>query len=130
MRKWVEMLIRVMAAAKRYEGAAFCQPDGEVVESRAMNEEFWKQLEVIEKTRSDLIPHTEVVEVFNIRRSFRRGSQTTAREEGVKSSEIDLVNRWRSVESRGGRFGGGSMRDHYTDIRLLRKILLAYSEAL
>ena len=68
--------------------------------------------------------------MFNIRRSFRRGSQTTAREEGVKSSEIDLVNRWRSVESRGGRFGGGSMRDHYTDIRLLRKRLLAYSEAL
>ena len=42
VRKWVEMLIRVMAAAKRYEGAAFCQPDGEVVESRAINEEFWK----------------------------------------------------------------------------------------
>ena len=131
VRRWVEMLVIVMAREKKFEGPAMCEENGEVVESRKINEEFWKQLAVIQQTWLDLIGANEdVVEIFNIRRSLRRGAQSTAREEGVSGPDIDLVNRWRSVESRGGRFGGGSMRDHYTDIRLMRKRLLTYSEAL
>ena len=96
-----------------------------------MNEEFWHQLEKIQKKRPDLIPlELEVAEVYNIRRSLRRGSVTKAREEGVSASVVDTVNRWRTQENRRSGRSGGSMRDYYTEIRLMRKFLLTYSQAL
>ena len=72
----------------------------------------------------------EIPEAYNVRRSLRRGSVTTAREEGVGKDAIDTVNRWRTAENRRVGRIGGSMREYYTEVRLMCKLLVAYSKAL
>ena len=68
----------------------------------------------------------QVWELYNTGISLRRISQIRAREERVPAFVIDLVNRWRKVELHEGSKPGGTTRDHYTDIRLIQKRLLAY----
>ena len=84
----------------------------------------------MQEARPDLIKvEDDVEDIYNVRRSLRRGSQTTAREAGVPGTDIDLINRWRGVEATGGR-ASGAMRDYYTEIRLIHKHLLVYSKSL
>ena len=82
---------------------------------------------MVQKDYPELIqPHLDVDEVYNIWRSLRRGSVSTAREAGVKEGTIDLINRWSGYENRGGR-RAGKMQDYYTEIRMMRKTILKYS---
>ena len=84
----------------------------------------------MQEARPDLIKvEDDVEDIYNVRRSLRRGSQTTAREAGVPRTDIDLINRWRGVEATGGR-ASGAMRNYYTEIRLIHKHLLVYSKSL
>ena len=130
VRKWLEMFLVVMLSEGRYEGPAICEEDGTVMASGRMNLLFWKQLSRVQEVRPDLIKvEDDVEDIYNIRRSLRRGSQTTAREAGVPGTDIDLINRWRGVEATGGR-ASGAMRDYYTEIRLIHKRLRVYAEAL
>ena len=98
--------------------------------SGKMNRLFCRELTRVQEQRPDLIkPQEDVEDIYNIRSSLRRGSQTTAREAGVSGPDIDLINRWRGVEATGGR-ASGAMRDYYTEIRLMHKRLLVYSKSL
>jgi len=94
-----------------------------------MNNLFINEFLKVKKERDDLFlcDSDQVCELYNIGRSLRRGSQIWVREEGVPTSAIDLVNRWRKVELHGDIKPGGAMRDHYTEIRLIQKRLLVYS---
>ena len=130
-RLWAERLVKSLLQEGKTDGPAICQEDGSLYDSSIINEEFRRQLIKIQTKRPDLIqPNLDVDEWYNIRRSLRRGSASTAREEGVKESTIDLINRWSGVEFKGGRRGGQKMRDHYTEIRMMKKSILKYSAAL
>ena len=130
-RLWAERLVKMLLLEGKRDGPAMCRRDGNLYDSATINREFKERLDDIQSRRPDLIhPNIEVHEVYNIRRSLRRGSVTTAREAGVKEPTIDLVNRWSGYENRGGRRGGQKMRDHYTEIRMMRKGILKYSQAL
>lgn len=131
VQQWVERLVVVLLKEKKYSGCAFCDEDGEIFCTKLINEEFWKQLEKVRKIRLDLIPlDLDIPEVYNIRRSLMRGSVTTAREEGAGKDAIDTVNRWRTAENRRVGRIGGSMREYYTEVRLVCKLLVAYSKVL
>lgn len=96
-----------------------------------MNKEFRDQLAIVQTNRPDLIKASiDVFELYNIRRSLRRGSSTIARRERVDKTIIDLVNRWSVREYTRGRSRGSSMRDYYTEIRLVMHTVLPYSQAL
>lgn len=101
-----------------------------MLKSSLINEEFHKQLIKVQETHPHLIdPQINVEEEYNIRRSLRRGAVTIAREFNVPKDTVDMINRWSNVEYRGGR-RGGSMRDYYTEIRLIQKRILSYSAKL
>jgi endo-alpha-1,4-polygalactosaminidase (GH114 family) len=63
-------------------------------------------------------------------RSLRRGSLTRATEEGIKGTDLDMINRWRKFESNKGGKPHMSMREHYLEIKLVMKRTLTYSKAL
>lgn len=101
VQKWVERLVVVLLKEKRYSGYAFSDVAGDTFCPKLVNEEFWKQLEKVRMLCPDLIPSDlDIPEVYNIRRSLRRGSITTAREEGVGKDATGKINRWRTAENR------------------------------
>lgn len=67
---------------------------------------------------------------FGCSRSFRRGAVTRAREEGVRSDQIDLIGRWRQTEAAKGRMPSRRMRDHYTEVTQLLGSRLVFALSL
>ena len=51
-------------------------------------------------------------------------------EEGLKGTDLDMINRWRKFEGNRGGKPHMSMREHYLEIKLILKRILAYSKAL
>ena len=130
VRWWLELLVTILKLERKTKGPAICDPEGYIVKSLDMNQEFHKQLTLVQESHPRLIdPVLNITEEYNIRRSFRRGSVTTARENGVPKDVVDMINRWSNTEYRGGR-RGGSMRDYYTEMRLILKRILSYSAKL
>ena len=108
-----------------------CDADGYLIDSGMINREFREQLTNVQTNRPDLIKVSlDVFELYNIRRSLRRGSSSIARRERVDQQIIDLVNRWSVRENSRGRSRGSSMRDYYTEIKLVMNTILPYSAAL
>ena len=131
VRDWVERLVATLWKEGKKDGPAICDKDGYVVESGRMNQEFREQLAIVQSVRPDLIkPTINVFELYNIRRSLRRGSSSIARREQVPGTIIDLVNRWSLNEYSRGRNKGSKMRDYYTEIRMVMHTILPYSASL
>ena len=63
-------------------------------------------------------------------RSYRRSSDTRATEEGVAKADIDLVNRWETVERAKCKRQNMPMRLHYTQVELILKPFLRYTWAM
>ena len=63
-------------------------------------------------------------------RTFRRTSDTRALEKKVSDSDMDIVNRWKAVETAAGRVPGRSMRQHYAQLELLLGPFLRYTFAM
>ena len=121
----------MMIREEKFNGPAICTLDGHLNVSSMINSEFKSGLTKIQEMHPHLIKSSvDVYEVYNIRHSLRRGSSSTAREEGVKPDTIDLINRWIGIERRRGGRRGQQMRDHYTEIRMMRRAILKYSAAL
>ena len=127
---WVELLVSMLKSEKKMDGPAICDEEGFVIKSSHMNDEFHKQLLKVQGTHPGLIDPTLIVEdEYNIRHSLRQGSVTMARENGVSKDTVDMINRWSKTEYKGGR-RGGSMRDYYTEMRMILKWILFYSSKL
>ena len=60
-------------------------------------------------------------------RTFRRTSDTRSLEKKVSESDMDIVNRWKDVETAAGRIPGRSMRQHYDQLELLLGPFLRYT---
>ena len=131
VRMWVERLVRILVNEGKRDGPAMCDADGYLIDSGMINREFREQLAIVQTNRPDLIKVSlDVFELYNIRRSLRRGSSSIARRERVDQQIIDLVNRWSVRENSRGRSRGSSMRDYYTEIKLVMNTILPYSAAL
>ena len=131
VRDWVERLVVMLWKEGKVNGPALCDEEGYVVEPFQVNQEFREQLAIVQATRPDLIKaNINVFELYNIRRSLRRGSSTIARREGVPGTIIDLVNRWSVSEYSRGRSRGSKMREYDTEIRMVMHTILPYSAAL
>ena len=131
VRMWVERFLRILMNEGKRDGPVMCNEDGFLTESGRVNREFREQLAIVQSTRPDLIkPNLDVFDLYNIRRSLRRGSSSIVRRERVDQDIIDLVNRWSVSENSRGKSRGYSMRDYYTEIRLVLHTILPYSAAL
>ena len=131
LKLWVSRVCDHRRTERRSHGPVFCDRWGQVVNPRVYEQIILAKLQVIKETRRDLIPDTvNVFEDYGISRSFRRGSNTHATNQGVSQSDRELMNRWRNVENARGRKARLAMADHYADIRQLIPSLLRYSESL
>ena len=131
VRMKIERWISTLMNEGKVDGPAMCKPDDFLVESGKVNWEFKEQVAIVQAMCPDLIKsNLDVFELYNIRRSLRRGSSSIARRERVSQDIIDLVNRWSVRENSRGRSRGYSMRDYYTEIRMVMHTILPYSEAL
>eukprot|EP00980_Cylindrotheca_fusiformis_P023557 scaffold10595_cov116-Cylindrotheca_fusiformis.AAC.1 len=109
-------------------GWIFRQPDGEQAKIGQYDEEFITRLIRVQGRRPDLFePNLEVVDVYGLRRSPRRGSTSEATNAGVRREVIELNNRWRKFERAKGRNPSMDMASHYTEVRLMLKSFLEYS---
>lgn len=126
---WIERLLEARQAVARTHGPAF--GDGS---PRSSNKDY--EMAILDRlqqvqNQGDVIPSgVSVYEEYGISRSFRRGATTEARNRGVSEKDVDLMNRWRNVESAKGRKPRLSMQDHYSDIRMLVPALIRFSQAL
>ena len=74
-------------------------------------------------------PGIDIRQVYSLRRSLRRGSNTEALNAGVPQPIIELNNRWRKYDKAKGMKPGMSMFAHYTDIKLAMPTLWRYSRS-
>ena len=132
-RKWLERLARLLRLEGRHKeaGPAFCDSDGFVISSSVLNKELHQNLSNLQSSRPDLIAQDIVVtEVYNVYRSFRRGSTTRAREAKVPKDIIETNNRWSKVERKSGGMPRMSMAELYTEIRQALATKLRFSKSL
>ena len=131
IRRWLEAVVVAREAEDRSQGPAFCDEKGLPVESGVYEATFHEMLLRIQSRDADLIaPEVDVREEYGISRSFRRGSDTHAKNQGVSGPDIDAMNRWRTIESAKGRRPRMNMRDHYSEVRQMLTTLLRYPTAL
>lgn len=112
-------------------GPAFCEEHGEMLNNNWVDEKFVEEVKRVQVAHPNLIdPSVDVGEHYSIFRSLRKGSTARAVDMEVSATVIDLHNRWRTMELRGGSKSTKSMQDYYMDLRLTIISRLAYSRAL
>lgn len=128
---WIGRLLEVHQRDRRFNGPAFCDVLGQVASSPLYEREILERFQMIQERHPEIISRdVQVLEEYGLSRSFRRGATSEARARGVDPDDIDLTNRWRNFESARGRRPRMSMRDHYSDIRLLIPALVRFSQSL
>jgi hypothetical protein len=106
-----------------------------VLTTRALDDTFCDFLEELFETAKDLFPpHIKTIEDLRSKyqgyRSFRRTSDTRATEKRVHQTDIDVVNRWKTIEKAKGKRPSRPMRQHYADLSLLIEPFLWYTLAM
>ena len=132
-RDWMEKLASILIQeGKQYvAGPAFCHQNGTMVMSYQMNEVLHELLEELSAVRPDLfLGRTDMASAYGVSRSFRRGANSRAIEEGVSKDLRNLINRWSAFERKKGQRPHMSMTQHYLEIKLILKRVLEYSKAL
>mmetsp|Transcript_9798 Transcript_9798/g.14171 ORF Transcript_9798/g.14171 Transcript_9798/m.14171 type:complete len:202 (-) Transcript_9798:497-1102(-) len=134
VRTWINRLIDVRIKHGETNGPAFRDDKGNIIKPKIIEDGI---LEVLARIQLDQDNYPGVIEGsvnvredYGISRSFRRGATTEAKNRGVKKEDIELMNRWRSVENAGGCKPRMRMHDHYSDIKLLIPSLIRFSQAL
>jgi len=72
----------------------------------------------------------QVTDNFKSYRSFRRSSDTRALNMKVNSYDIDVINRWSTVEKAQGRKAGLAMKHHYAEVNVLLGPFIRYTKAM
>ena len=130
VRLWTKAVVQLLVEEGNVQGPAICDNTGYLLSTSEVDTEFHSQLQVVKDSHPELFPGvTDVETEFGISQSFRRGSTSRAIAEGLKE-EVDAQNRWRKTEMSEGSMPYGSMRQHYSDLRLLAPVLIPYSKAM
>ena len=119
IRIWLERLAALLKSEKKTNCPAFCDEEGYQLSAGDIERVFHPILEELQSSANPvlagLIPRgISVVEHFRCSRSFRRGAENEALDNGVDRNVINFVHRWASFEkSRGKQPGGFNMLEHY-----------------
>jgi hypothetical protein len=116
-------------------GPAISNLRGEVLTTWSLDDTFCEILEELFETARDMfLSHIKTLEDVRLKyqgfRSFRRTSDTRATEKKVQQPDIDVVNRWKTVEKAKGKRPSRPMRQHYADFGLLLEPFLRYTGAM
>jgi hypothetical protein len=113
-------------------GPAISDLEGKIFDSRALNDAFLEILEDLFESARELFPASidgieELRKRIQAYRTFRRTSDSIAIEEKVAQADIDVVNRWQTIERAAGSRPNRPMRQHYAELELLLKPFLRYT---
>jgi hypothetical protein len=130
-----ESLERLIASKRQKgfeDGLEISDERGEAYSSRAINDCLHEILKDLFDEKPTLFPKNigdkeELKKQFQAFRTFRRTSDTQAVEMKVAQDDIDVVNRWKSIEKAKGVRPSRPMRQHYADVSLLLKPFLHYT---
>ena len=131
--KWLRRMIewKTSAILPIRRGFVFLDNKGNRARASEYEEDILSELDNIQKETINIIgKDINVFEEFGMSRSFRRGSDAHAVNQGVSTSDIERNNRWRSVETAGPKQAQLRMIHRYADARHIIKALLRYSEPL
>jgi hypothetical protein len=99
-------------------GWVFRNRTGEAAKPADYEWDILCELELIQRETVDIVGmDVNVYEEFGVSRSFRRGSDTHAINQGVSKDDIERNNRWRTEERANGRAPRLRMIHHYADVR-------------
>jgi hypothetical protein len=129
--KWIKRMVKWYGDGGVTRGWVFRNKAGEKARASEFEWDILCELEIIQRELPGVIGvNVNVFDEFGVSRSFRRGSDAHAINQGVDSVDIERNNRWRSVEQAKGRAPRLRMIHHYSDMRQILKALLRYSAPL
>jgi hypothetical protein len=133
--KWLEKLKDQKARFGLKDGPAISDSKGRVLSCSSIDDTLHEILDEIWDSSPHLFPSSiskkeDIRSSYQAFRSFRRASATRAIEKKVSSNDIDVVNRWHSVDAAGGKKPAMSMRQHYTQYNLLLEPFIRYTQAM
>jgi len=134
----VEVAVRRLMDLKKtqgfVDGPAISEMNGNAYLSRDIDDLLHEVLEDLHVSARILFPPDVDLEdlrkSYQAFRTFRKTSDTQAREEGVSPDDIDTVNRWKKVEAAGGVRPDRVMRRRYAQFDELLKPFLRYTWAM
>ena len=128
------------------DGPAITNSKGVLYSLKDLDDKLVEVLSRIYSTQQDLFPieiidfirrakddHTKIIKkYYSCFRTFRRTSDSRALEMNhtLKQDDIDIVNRWKSVENARGKRPGRQMKQHYAEVSVLLKPYLRYTSAM
>jgi hypothetical protein len=135
VRSSVARLLEFKRARGQITGPAISDINGRVFSHRVMNDALLEILEELFDSHRELFPPSisskEILrQRVQVYRTLRRTSDTRAIEKKVRQSDIDVVNRWKSLERADGNRPNRPMRQHYAELELLIGPFLRYTWAM
>ena len=117
-------------AEQRVSGGAFNEPDGSPPPSGEYNALVRHYLTLVSEEGVAGFDTDFDVMRYGISRTFRKTSETRARRAGIPKEQVEVVNRWKTIERAKGRRPNLAMVDHYANARELGTLTWRYSYAL
>lgn len=116
-------------------GPLFLDWAGKVLTTEALDRLLVEILEEIYEDLPALFPPSiqdkdDISDHYQVYRTLRRSSDTRALEQEVRESDIDIVNRWQTVEKAKGNRPTLQMKYHYAQVELLLEPFLRYTLAM
>lgn len=132
---WVKRIIGVHRASNRINGPAFVNTQGYQSSTSELNELFLELLvEAYDIDPSlfniDVESSADLVDKYNVFRSFRRGSESRAVAMKVSEADRYVVNRWKRKEAAGANKVNHAIDQHYVDIAMVKDSFLRYTAAM
>jgi len=129
--RWLKMLSTAHKMAGRNGGPAITNWSGDILTINQIDSKLHESLSNLFEEKVEF-PHEiktvdDIFERFSAFRSLRRASNTRAIERNVSANDIDVINRWKTIEAAKGRKASQSMRQHYTEISALKAPFLRYT---
>lgn len=132
--KWLQLLSAAHKMAGRTRGSAITTWNGEIVKVGQLDSRLHEMLSWLFEERfefpAEIKSVEDIYERFSVFRSLRRGSNTRALNQNISANDIDVVNRWKTVETAKGSKPHRSMRQHYAEISDLKAPFLRYTAAM
>ena len=79
---------------------------------------------------ADMDTQQKIINSYQYFRPFKRTSDTRALENQFNESDIDIVNRGKTLDTANGKNPGRAMRQHYAQLDLLMKPFLQYTSGM
>jgi hypothetical protein len=134
VRMWVLAAMRAKEVAGLKDGPLVSHHDGRVCNTRDLDVKLIELLEEMFEEDYKLFPQLlvkeDILSSYSVYRTPRRSSDTRALEMKVAKTDIEIVNRWHTIERSKGNRPGFSMEQHYAQAELLLGPYLRYTSAM